>query len=169
MKKHAAIVLAAATLAGCAGEKVQLNTHFDPADAAWAAGKGSGSVSGQAFLRQNGGGIVTCAGNEVDLTPVTPYATERITAFYGDNTSGYRIPMFAPQLPKGEPGYLATYRHATCDAQGNFSFTELPAGPYYLTTEVFWTVGSNILPEGGFLMQRVSVQEGKTQKVVLTH
>ena len=168
MKKHVAIALTAAMLAGCAGEHVQLTTHYDPADAAWAVGKGSGRISGQAFLRQNGGGVITCAGNGVNLTPVTPYATERITAFYGNDTSGYRIPMFAPQLPKGEPGYNESFRTATCDAQGNFSFTELPAGAYYITTKVFWTVGGSVLPEGGFLMQKVSVLDGQAQKVVLT-
>lgn len=166
--KHLAVLLLATSLAACAGKPVALTTHFNPADVAWAVGNGPNGVSGQAFLRQQGGGVVTCAGEEVSLVPASPYSTERITARYGSSTSGSAGALFGNRLPTAEPGYESSFRRTHCDAQGNFSFPGLPDGDYYLVTKVVWTVGSNIFPEGGQLMQKVSLRGGQQPKVVLT-
>ena len=52
--------------------------------------KGKATVSGQACLKQSGGGVVTCAGSEVTLFPVTEYAKQRITAIYGTENGAIR-------------------------------------------------------------------------------
>lgn len=95
--------------------------------AAW-AGSGPGSLHGQAFLKTVGGDVKTCAGERVLLFPATPYV---------DNL-----------LDKGKHGIsvspdprLASYEKSTiCDAQGNFSFTQLPAQRWHVLTRVTWAV-----------------------------
>lgn len=166
--KRLTVLLLTTSLAACAGALVTLTTQFNSADVAWAAGKGKNGVSGQAFLRQQGGGVVTCASEEVTLVPVSPYATERIMARYGNTTSGSAGFLFSNRLPEPDASYMTSIRTAHCDAQGNFSFTDLPDGDYYVVTKVVWTVGNNIFPEGAGLMQKVSLHDGQQPKVILT-
>lgn len=40
--------------------------------------EGDATIRGQGFLRQKGGGVVTCAGYPVQLIPATPYFREVI-------------------------------------------------------------------------------------------
>ena len=63
--------------------------------------------------------------------------------------------------------FSQTHRQAVCDAQGYFTFEDLPAGEYFVVTSVTWVVGSSSLPEGGWLMQRVRVEAGRARRVVL--
>lgn len=166
--KRLTVLLLATSLAACAGAPVTITSHFNPAEVAWAAGKGANGVSGQAFLRQQGGGVVTCASEEVTLVPASPYATERIMARYGNTSSGSASFLFSNRLPEPDPSYMKSIRTAHCDAQGNFSFTDLPDGDYYVVTKVVWTVGNSIFPEGAGLMQKVSLHDGQQPKVILT-
>ena len=55
----------------------------------WIKEKGNANITGQAFLNQQGGGVVTCAGNYVTLTPVNSYSKERMQLIYGSTTKGY--------------------------------------------------------------------------------
>lgn len=95
--------------------------------AAW-AGSGAGNLHGQAFLKTVGGDVKTCAGERVLLLPGVPYVDEL--------------------LEKGRHGIsvspdprLASYERSTvCDAQGNFSFTQLPAQRWHVLTRVTWAV-----------------------------
>jgi len=117
-----ALVVAVAVLAGCVTppRQVTLTSSFD-ADAAKALlGPGKNSVKGNAFLRQTGGGVVTCAGSEVSAIPVTAYATERMQALYGDLRNGFSQQniVFAPNLPE----YSLLLKTTTCDSQGFFKF-----------------------------------------------
>ena len=66
-------------LAGCATAYKQpmvMHHSFSLADYQDYQKTGQGSISGQAFLKQKGGGIVTCAGNDVFLVPDSGYFRE---------------------------------------------------------------------------------------------
>ncbi len=52
-----------------------------------------------------------------------------------------------------------------CDVQGYLKFDDIKSGSYYITTKVMWFVQGY---EGGWLMQKVDVDDGKTKEVVLT-
>ncbi|WP_133251528.1 hypothetical protein [Zavarzinia aquatilis] len=151
-------------LAGCA-QQVELHTVFNPADAEFVLKDGPNRVSGQAFVRQNGGGVVTCAGSGVGLTPVNAYSTDRMIGIYGNSVSGYLPAIIEKKLPENAE-YIRLSRTAYCDAQGNFDFENVPDGEYYVTTYVAWTVG--YVAQGGGLMKRVSVSGGKHEKLILT-
>lgn len=161
-------------LTGCAMTKpVQMTKAFNAAEAQNALRRGTNIIRGSALIRQAGGGVVTCAGSQVDLVPATEYATERMMIYYKSVSSGY-LPAEAPNVinPPSVPAttdaqYTKLARLTTCDAQGFFSFSDVADGSYYLITSVVWRVGYNV--QGGALMKRVDLQGGSPiVEVVLT-
>ena len=167
MKNLIAVAVAGLLTACVAPQPIALTTHFSPAEVAWAKAKGTNSVSGQGFLRQQGGGVVTCAGYGVSLVPVSAYSTERISTIYGSSTQGFADSILAPKLTSSDPGYDASKHMAQCDAQGNFTLTGLADGDYYLVTQVIWMAGN--AEQGGSLMQKVSLHGGEHKQVLLTN
>ncbi|WP_069299778.1 hypothetical protein [Neptunicoccus sediminis] len=154
-------------LGACVGRDLEITAKFDPREAAFVKQGGSAHLSGQAFMRQNGGGVVTCAGEEVNLFPATRYATERFAKIYGD-VSGGRINVFQGVTQKGvPPEYLQYRRIAMCDAEGDFEFNGVAAGTYYVQSRVLWTVPNSYFPEGGSVAKRVTVRPGQKLRVLL--
>ena len=130
--------------------------------------KGNNTIKGSALMRQDGGCIVTCAGDTVDLIPATAYANERMQITCGSILRGFLDARSMRQTIKfslDPPEYMVFRRKSTCDALGFFKFEEVPDGEYFLTTAITWSVGSST--QGGFLMLRVEVKGGKTIEVVL--
>lgn len=119
---------------------------------------GTAGVKGQAFMRQRGGGIVTCAGNTVSLTPLTSYV--RQVRMERDSGNVVNID------PAAKEAYLALAKTTQCDAQGNFSFSNVPAGDWLLETRVTWMVGYNA--QGGALSRQFGLTEGNTLEIILT-
>lgn len=145
----------------------QITSPFDLAKASAIHALGNNKISGSALIRQQGGGVVTCAGNEVRLIPVTPYTTERMRLLYGSDERGYRsIWQGSPVFQPDPPDYYTAQRVTTGDPQGMFEFESVPDGAYYLMTTVTWSAGS--YPQGGALMQKVLVSGGEEKKIVLS-
>lgn len=170
--RNALAFVIAASLAGCASmQPVTIASAFNPADVAWSQGPGTGTITGQAFFQTRGGQPRTCAGQSVALVPDSPHTRERIRAFYGAGDSGYR-PATVPDpkfMPDEQLAILEFVRMASCDAQGNFEFTALPAGRYYVTTSISWVLpGHYFVSEGGRLMRAVDLDEGEAERVILS-
>lgn len=111
---------------------------------------GPAAVAGQAFLRQSGGGVVTCAGSTVRAIPATPYISEALRlAWLG-------IPTDVPEERMRENSYVVM-----CDAQGNFTFNALQPGDWHFITVVSWMVGRN--QQGSALTKRVTLHPGRNQ------
>lgn len=179
MIKAAAGITIAALLAGCAtlGTRdiaYQVSAPFDEAETASAIAEGTGRIAGSAFLRQKGGGIVTCAGSPVLLIPATKYALERLGVFYGAELvpgetvvrsvflESSRNLVFNPDPLK----FQTLVRSTLCDAQGEFVFEDIKDGEYLITTEVMWQVINS--REGGFLVRPIVVKNGKTERLIIT-
>jgi hypothetical protein len=123
---------------------------------------GSNTVTGQAFLRQKGGDIVTCAGEKVVMIPNDLYFTA--------NEDEY----------KKEPSSAANalIKTGQCDAQGNFEIDEIPDGEWIVSTAVKWDVphfnymGSasyySMLPQGGIIQKIITVKTGKKNKIIIS-
>ena len=159
-------------LAGCVTPSkapvVTTRIPFDAGQALAALGKGNNSIKGSALLRQKGGGVVTCAGLEVRLYPVTPYSSERISILYGSFEGGYRSTA-APRIvfePNNDALYISATRSTTCDAQGYFRFDELKDGSFYVNTVVTWRIGQST--QGGGIVRKVTVSGGKVEEIVLS-
>ncbi len=141
-----------ALLTGCATEKPEMHSQFDAEQVKPYLGTGPNTLTGQAFLRQDGGGIVTCAGRGVLLLPDTPYFREVID-------------LFAHGKIAAEPNMTAFSKQGQCDAQGNFKFDKVPNGMWLVLAEVTWEVGSK--GQGGLLLRPVTLP-GAPKEVILT-
>lgn len=162
------IIFAALAVSGCMGRPIETTVPFNAQEVAYINQSGAADVEGQAFLRQQGGGVVTCAGETAFLIPAGQYATQRMTQIYG-NLQGGKVAV--SQGSSGEnldPNYEKMMRKATCDAEGDFTFNNVANGDYYVATAVTWTVGNAFVPEGGLLAQRISVRGGRSTRVLLS-
>lgn len=120
---------------------------------------GTGKLTGQAFTKTRGGDVKYAAGNPIVLNPITTYSTEWFNVLVKQN-----IPMSTP-----DQRAFKYVRTVTADGMGNFEFTGLPAGEYYVVTSIFWEVpGPNGLSTtGSNVGEKVVVKEGETAKVVV--
>ena len=116
--------------------------------------EGTGAIKGQGFLRQRGGGTVTCAGSPVYALPDTPFFREVVAAYRAGSK---------PMMSDFDKSVL---RSSQCDAQGNFAFTRMPSARWMLFTEVSWTVRYS--RQGGTLMKVAQPSPGETVNVLLT-
>jgi len=147
-------------LSGCVTppqQTVQMNYTAVEFDAY--KGTGDATVYGQAFLRQRGGGVVVCAGERVVLFPHTP-SFEKVMAVARQHVQ----PVLGDSA---DPRFKTVARVATCDAQGNFKFTDLPRAPWYIYSRVSWSVG-DYGQQGGDLVGEVDTTGGGEHQVFLT-
>ena len=175
MKKLLLVGLVSTALIGCSAamqpaKKVEIPYQFDVVQAKKQLEDGKETLKGNAFLRQMGGGIVNCAGSNVDLYPYSQYSDIRIQAQYPkDIWLGSRIKSrdtFTPDAAE----FDSLKRTAICDSEGNFEFESIKDGNYILVTEVIWNVMDKFGPsrQGGYLIKNISVGKGQKSKVIIT-
>lgn len=153
------VVLAVAALTGCAPMgPIKPATPYVASAHDYYRGKGSNTVTGQAFLRQRGGGLVTCAGTTAAVFPATNYFREVVEIFRMGRTVQREAPQ--PSAP-GSP-----VKDAICDAQGNFAIEGVPAGHWILTALVQWRVGYD--NQGGLLTREIEVKDGSANRFILS-
>lgn len=173
MSKPAFVFLSALAVSGCVSTpppRIHLASAFQSDIARRMLEKGSNSIHGSALIRQRGGGVVSCAGNEVILVPSMSYSDERMRIIYGPGYSGYRPLLGAREgvFADDPPEYRDLTLRTRCDAQGNFRFARVADGSFWITTRIIWQVRAYATPEGGDLMQRVTVKGGEIKEVVLS-
>lgn len=117
---------------------------------------GNGVVKGEAFLKQRGGGLVTCAGNTVYLVPATSYYRQRLDAV----KAGGRV------LPVTDQTADKVRLLSKCNSRGEFSFTDLAPGKWLVISEVEWEAGSAF--QGGVVSSPVDVSNEKPAYVIVT-
>jgi hypothetical protein len=164
------IVLWVFALVGCAvpTKVVQLKNSFDEVETAKLLQRGPNTIKGSALLRQQGGGVVTCAGLPVRLVPVTAYSAERMVHIYGNLYGGFAsLEASKRAFEPSSAAYLQNTKETVCDPQGFFKFNDVANGDFYLVTVISWKVREYSL-EGGALAKRISVFGGETKEIVLT-
>lgn len=184
MKKYICLFFILSTLTSCYQAPIltyNMQNNFDFDQAERLMKKGKNTVIGNAFLRQNGGGIVTCAGSEVTLIPATEYAKERLRRLYSGTDKGYNPivvkgflqygPLMQYEFIPTPNRYSALMKRTVCDSTGHFKFTDITDGEFFVTTSVVWQVPSQngMVPNGGSLMQRVVLQKGETKEIIMNH
>lgn len=159
MRKYS-YALVAVTFAGCVSPPVEVpvaSIRFVPEEHSAFHVPGGVKVQGQAFLRQRGGGTVTCAGERVLLLPGTPYFREVVSISKSLNETGYAFGVAIARK--------TVARRTQCDAQGNFEFGEVPPGSWYVLTEVRWVVGGRA--QGGIMGRSIEVTAAPSSPVLL--
>ncbi len=121
--------------------------------------EGSGMLIGQAFMTQRGGTVVKGAGRNVTLDPVTTVGNE----WWG---KAGKVWIHRNLVPSS-PNFLKARRTIVADGDGRFKFANLPAGKYFVRTEVTWFIGDGYPTQGGLVGQIVEITEGKVAEVVL--
>ncbi|MDO5642138.1 MAG: hypothetical protein Q4G26_07080 [Paracoccus sp. (in: a-proteobacteria)] len=165
MKKSIAFA-SIVVLSGCLQNTVEMTNAFNPNAGTYILANGTASINGQGFMRQAGGGVVTCAGENVELVPATAYQEERIKIIYGSTSGGSRTSGIGDVPPPIAAGAERLKRTTQCDAAGNFEFNGLAAGDYYVHTEVRWIAGQ-YSPQGGVLAKRIKITNGQRAKIIL--
>src|SRR5687768_1693847 len=106
-------------LPACTTQKLQPRTaifvqsEYDPF-----ALEGTGSISGEAFLKTRAGDVKLGAGEMVLLNPVTSYSTEWYERCIGSGES----------LEPADERVKPYSRQVIVDSKGSFRFDKLPAG-----------------------------------------
>ena len=154
-------------LVGCAQEIVT-TVPFSADEVSFINRRGESTISGQAFMRQNGGGIVTCAGLEVELVPAGQYAVQRINGIYGSPQGGRNSLLTPPSIVNVPSEYLSMSKTTMCDADGDFEFPNIANGDYYVIVGIAWTVPGSYIPEGGTLAKLVQIRNGQSTRVILS-
>lgn len=132
---------------------VKMQTKFDYSEHEPYAQPGENGIRGQAFLNQQGGDVVTCAGSRVLLLPATSYFREMIR---------HLVAGSEPEPPETTyPSLKDMIRKTQCDAQGNFSFPNIPDGAWFVLTEAN-------ARHGGVFIREVAVSNRRTIQVLLT-
>jgi hypothetical protein len=159
------IIAIAAFGAGCVTQTTpQPTIPFDESALLPFGGKGTSTITGQAFLKTAGGEVRYGAGDNVLLIPVTPYTTEKVEWFVGANSINAGIGIMALQNNLGLQKYIRT---VIGDGSGNFEFQNIPAGDYYILCPIFWSVPDSDMT-GGVALAKTHVGDGETVKIVVT-
>ena len=195
-----AAMAAAISVAGCATSPavttvpatpapIQLQSTLDVAEIKRRLAPGNNTIRGGAFIKKRDGAVVTCAGGEAILLPVTAYVSERVRHIYDNIERGYapHHKVHGIQYANTPPEYLALWRRAACDARGDFVFHHLQAGDYFVAATVDWhttdaqspylpraynpykeSPQQRALKQGGWLLQKVAVAGGEVKEILLT-
>jgi hypothetical protein len=147
----------------------QLTLPFNAGDVAWSRALGTATVEGRAAIVAGGDVPQTCAGGEAQLLPAGTYAAEMMRIVFGSEVRGF-APLASARYPTNvATDFRSTVRRSGCDAEGRFRFDHVPAGRWYVFSNViFRGAGGEAAPQGGALMQRIDVAEGTRANVLLT-
>ena len=165
-----AIAVALAGGSASTAPSAQMTSPFNAGDVAWSRAPGTATVEGRAEIPAGGGATRTCAGGEAQLLPAGAYAAEMMRIVFGSEARGYAPLASSPRYPANiAADFKSTVRRIGCDAEGRFRFDGVPAGRWYVFSNVVWpSSGAEAPPQGGALMQRIDVAEGARANVLLT-
>lgn len=123
---------------------------------------GTAIVKGQAFLKTRGGDVKLAAGNEIFLNPVTSYSNEWYEKAY----------IQGKPLADPDPRLWDYVVKTVADGNGRFSFKNVPAGQYYVTTVITWEAATgyrgSLQVQGGAVTKRIAVKDGDEIELILT-
>ena len=134
---------------------------------------GSNSISGSAFLRQGGGGIVNCAGNTVMLRKQVSLEVERnayAKEFLALSSKDRAVTNTDPALLQFQRDIQgirdSLNKQSTCDVDGKFNFSNVTPGTYTVKTKVYWVVGDQ--GQGGIVGSSVVIPENSVDQTYST-
>ena len=160
-------ILLALTLAACnpapqiAPVSLEVSdVAFNTAQAAFIKKPGVAVINGEAFLRENSGGLKHASGEVVRLIPQSDYARSRFAKLYG----GEKF-VSARDIPKvpADPAYVEYTRTTKVDERGHFTFDHVAPGRYFISTQVLWRNDKSFFTEGGAIYDSVTISAKDTE------
>ena len=155
-------LLLAACAAAPKAEAPQLSRPITEAQVAAFAEGGTGRIKGQAFLRQDGGAVVTCSGSEVLLMPDTPSTREIVHLLKEGKVASMRVNGERPSKL-----FPHAFQKKWCNREGAFRFDRLARGSWILMTGVHWRSG--MVDQGGVVVGYLDVTGQGTEEITLSH
>ena len=103
------------------------------------------------------------------MLPAGTYAAEMMRIVFRSDVRGF-APLATARYPANiAPDFGSTVRRIGCDSDGRFRFDGVPAGRWYVFSNVVYRgIGGEAGPQGGSLMQRIDVADGARVPVLLT-
>jgi len=120
---------------------------------------GTGTVTGQVFLRTVGGDVKYGAGSPVLLLQETDYMQQFYLAWLGNK-----------RAPEIDSRALSAGLKAQANGSGEFTFTNVPPGDYYVVSQVTWGAQTSygLSNQGGSIMVRATVADDSVTTVMVT-
>jgi len=166
MKFKFSLILIGALLFSCSIKKmpqtdgpIKIEQPFNVEAVNWFTTKGQGTIKGIAKFKSKSGELRYGKDFRIELMPYCLYSEERLGHIYRKKKSGFvhvedGIPKFTPD----PEGYHETIK-VMCNEAGEFEFSELPAGEYYIIAFMLWD------NTGGGIMRRLTLSEGEEKSV----
>jgi hypothetical protein len=121
------------------------------------AQEGTASIRGQAYLESPTGEVKYAVRDEIVLVPVTDYTREW---FDRGVVQGENVPPLDPRVGP-------YFRLSETTGEGKFAFLDLPAGSYYVVTDINWESQQGQVV-GGTAYAEVTVAAGENAEVAVT-
>lgn len=154
------LVVLGALMVGCATSRPVDRVPFNDAEYARLPESGTGVITGQVFMKTVGGDVKYGAGSPVNLFPVTSYSEQWYDVMFVQHK----------QLAEPNPKANKYFRTVQADGNGNFQFSDIPPGDYFINSVVQWQAPTQfgLSNQGGMLANRIKVENGKTTRVMIT-
>ncbi|MBF0247500.1 MAG: hypothetical protein HQL36_05445 [Alphaproteobacteria bacterium] len=169
MRLVIAVVLGLAVALGAAGASAQIRiqqslyepkTEFSKNQFDWAMKRGTGVIAGQAVMKAQGGVLKYGAKQRVVLVPRNSYTDEIVSASREKNF------FKSYDGVSKHPDYDTYRRVAVADDEGRFRFEDLPAGEWYLGSQIVWYTKSSdgrTHMNGGVLWGLITIADGEVR------
>lgn len=120
---------------------------------------GTGTVTGQVFMRTIGGDVKYGAGSPVLLLQDTEYMRQ----FYNAAMENKRAPQIDTRA-------ISAGFKAQANGSGEFTFNNVPPGDYFVASEVRWGAPTRygISNQGGPVIVTTTVSDGSVSTVMVT-
>lgn len=158
--RAAALILSIALLTACASQKPNERPPFPVDEYAQLQKTGTGKVVGQVFMKTVGGEVRFGAGSDVYLFPGTSYSD-----FWYQTNYVSQQPIVPP-----DPRQMHYTKIVQADGNGNFEFSDIPPGRYYVSSTVIWQAPTQwgLAKQGGPVAKPATVSNGSIVRVMLT-
>ncbi|ELR73629.1 hypothetical protein C900_02714 [Fulvivirga imtechensis AK7] len=166
------VIVETYVLSNARNTPVPVMSDFNSDEVGWFKNSGNSVIKGSAKFKSKTGEIRFGKEFRIELMPVAAYTEERLNKIYGSKNTGYvyledGVPKFIPD----PAGYHETIK-TMCDENGEFEFTNLPKGEYYVIAFMIWdseTSEETTRKTGGGMMQRLALTDGESKVIEMSN
>lgn len=142
--KYVINFLALTLLTACSSQPIVIERlPFDLSEYQALAKNGNATVTGQAYIKTIDGKVYYPKKEQARLNPVTSYSKQWYEVNY----------LSRQNIAKPDPRYLDYVYKTDFGEQGQFTFTNIPAGDYYISAPIFWFNEIN-MEDGSIMLKR---------------